>query len=304
MTGPLVLAPQRAGLPRAPYLTADEYLAVPTGIDIENLIEGANEDAQLDALALAIEDGSSVMDNYVHYVLGATVDTENARVRVNREGRVRVVCRAIPILEVRSFSYGLTPSLMTAVDQTSAQDAWIEDNILEMPVFGSSTTVQPRLAPGIGFGDRLYCLWTYVNGYANALLATAVTGGATVFTPRDTTGIYGGMQLTVYDVGAKEAITVDPSYVPGATPIPLLAGTTFANSHAGGVAVSAMPAAVKRAAVHATTAMLKGAPGSSALVAESAEGEPKATGRDADGWLEDIAKMEYELRRFVLPVLG
>jgi hypothetical protein len=301
---PLVLAPQRVGVPRAPYLTVDEYLAVPTGVDTENLLEGREEAAQRDALALAIEDGSSAMDNHVHYVLAATVDTENGRYRVNRECKVRVVCRAKPILEVRSFSFGPTPSTMTAITADAAVDAWIDDTIIEMPVYGPSGVALPRLSPTWGIGDKVYCAWTYVNGWPNTLLAAPAAAADTSVVVTDPTGISGGTQLTAYDVGAKERVTVDPSYVPGSSTVPLLAGTSLAFPHKTGVSLSALPAAVKRAAVFATTAMLKGAPGSSAIVAASVEGEPHTTGSDTDGYVEDIARMEHLLSPFALPFYG
>jgi hypothetical protein len=56
--------------------------------------------------------------------------------------------------------------------------------------------------------------------------------------------------------------------------------------------------------VFATTAMLKGAPGSSAIVASSVEGEPHASASDGDGYIDDIARMEHLLHPLVLPSYG
>jgi hypothetical protein len=296
---PLLLAPQAAGLPTASYLTVAEFKDAPTDVDLASLVSGGDQQQQDNQLATLIAQASAWMDGYVHYPLAATLDTETRRnVRITRDGYVRVPVRGVPILEVDSFSVGIVPSQMAAI--TSAPDGWVEDNVIWMPVI--VTTIPPRTSI-FGPGDRLFCTWSYVNGYANTLMASTAAPGASSISVASALGIYAGTNLTIYDSGRTETVVVASGYVsttgPGPTVIPLAGALQFAHQTVG-ISVSALPPNVKKAAVLATTAFIK-TRGSAGLVMDTiASGHPKeATGEQ--GGIEDLAMAEQLLQRYVLP---
>ncbi len=298
---PLVTAPQAAGLPTVPYLTVAEFKAAPTDVDTASLYPGGSQQQQDDALAAVIGQASSAMDAYVHYTLGATLDTDTSRSRVRKDGYVVVTTRGIPVLEVDSFSIGLLPSQMTAVTSTAAADAYIEDNTIWMPAIASPTS-PPRMS-AYGIGDRVFCQYTYVNGYANTLLNATAAAGATSLSLRSPLGIYPLTTLVIYDSGLSETVQVASSYVAstGAGPVtvPLVSATV--NQHLTvGISVSALPPNVKKAAVLWTTALIK-TRGAAGVVLDSIDGHPDKMATEEGGGLEDIALAESMLSRYILP---
>lgn len=298
---PLVVAPQAAGLPTTPYLTTAEYKAAPTDVDLTSLVPGGTQAQQDDALSVVIGQASSWMDGYVHYTLGATLDVETARVRVNRDGYVRVPTRGIPIQEIDSFSIGATPSRMQAVTAATAADAWFQDNVIWMPVI-----VAPASPPYVALfapGDRVFCQWSYVNGYANTLLAATANAGDSSIQVKSGLGIYAGTSLVIYDSGQTETIQVASSYTsttaPGTVTLPLASSLLYKHTTAG-VSVSALPPNAKKAAILATTAFIK-MRGASGLVMDSIEDHSPKEMSGEDGGLEDLAVAETLLARYILP---
>jgi hypothetical protein len=292
---PLIVAPQAAGLPRASYLNVDEYLNSPVAIDTSDLVPDGSDEVQRDALATMIARASSWMDGYVHYTLGATLDTETCRSRIRVDGTVIVSTRGIPVLEVDSFLIGATPSALAAVTVAAAADAWIEDNTITMPAFLSAG--RDGVAWGLGLGVRVYCQWTYVNGFVNTLSAAATSVGDLSLSVQNPLGIYPGTELTIYDSGQTENVTVGPGYAAGSASLPLSTALLF--SHAAGISVSALPPAVKEAAVLATSSMIK-TRGADSLRMDSATGSAGAGGGEPGA--DDLIDAENLLTRFVLPL--
>jgi hypothetical protein len=101
---------------------------------------------------------------------------------------------------------------------------------------------------------QVYLKYTYVNGYANTLIESAVITETTL-TVVNATGITAGQHLKIYDGIYSEYVTVDDSYTFGSTTIPLTHALSY--THQAGVSISALPPAIKEAAILATTAMLK-----------------------------------------------
>lgn len=254
-----------------PYLTTDEYVNAPTAIDVANLLAGGNAEAQTTSLKDVIGRASSMIDAAclgAFGTLNATVNTENGQVWGNRFGQLIVHPKYWPILEVRSFSYGFNAGLLSSL--TPAGNAWIEPARFIMQASG---VVGLGLGAPSGIGPAPYlCEWEYVNGWPNTPLAASVTAADTSFYPSDTTGIYPGSPLTVYDLPNQEDILVDASYVPGAAQVPL--ASPFLFDHAAGVPVSNLPQAAKQAAIALTTCLVKQR-GSGALIASDI-GEVKA----------------------------
>lgn len=297
---PLYVAPQAAGLPTTPYLTVAEFKAAPTDVDTTSLVQGGSQQQQDDALAVVISQASAAMDKFVHYTLGATVDTETrARVRVTRDGYVRVPVKGIPVQEVDSFQVGLVPSQMQTI--LAGTDMWIDDNVIHVPVM-AATSLPPRVAL-FGPGDRVFCQWTYVNGYANTLLAAVAAAAATSLSLRSPLGIYAGTSLTIYDSGLSEVVQVASGYVsntgPGPVTVPLVSPTL--NQHLTvGISVSALPPTVKKAAILWTTALIK-TRGAAGIVLDRVGGRADKVSGEEGGALEDIALAETMLTPFILP---
>jgi hypothetical protein len=298
----LIVAPQSAGLSPVSYLTTSEYRDAPTDVDLASLVPGGNPQQQDNQLATIIAQASAWMDGYCHYQLGATIDTETVRARVRADGYVCVPVRGVPVLEVVSFAIGAFPSQMQAL--ASAADGFIQDNTIWMPALFGATGTTRTLGPGLG--DRVWCKWVYVNGYANTLTTAVAHAADTSIEVDSPLGIYPGTSLVISDSGRSETVAVASSYVSSTTggpvTIPLVA--PLLNDHtAVDLSVSALPANVKKAAILATTAFIKVRGGGGLVLEDIRSGTPKeATGEQ--GGLEDLALAEMLLQRYVLPYFG
>jgi hypothetical protein len=153
---------------------------------------------------------------------------------------------------------------MTTVDVTTA---WIEQMAVVVPVAGNSGSFKGALgfSGGIRYTSEQFVTMTYVNGYANTLLTANSSAGATSLTVSDRTGFLPGQQFQIYDGTATELLKVSASFVPttGAGAVTLDAACV--NAHTAGISVSALPPAIKQAAIHVTSSILKGR-GTSAIV--------------------------------------
>ncbi len=215
----LFLGPQRAGLAVTPYLTTIEYWSAPTGIEASDLVPGGTAAQQNAALYAKILGASAWVDRVVRYVMAATLDTDTRICKVDRKGYVNLPLRGIPLLELDSFSYGVTPSTQTALTGTQLVDAWLSGSVLRVPLYGAttSTPVPYMLSPSLA-GREVYCTYTYVNGYANTLLAngTASSSASSITLQGTAMGIYAGTQLFIYDPnGGDEIVTVASTYTTG-----------------------------------------------------------------------------------------
>ena len=241
-----------------PYITTDEYKQAPTAIDYDNLVVGSTDPAvQTAELANMIGRASSWIDTYCNQVLSATTETENFRSRLRPDGFLAVHPKYFPIVSVNSLSYGVTPNDLIAYPDPS--QGWVEDQQFIMPYSASNLTYssQGPLAFGMPATPRaqVFVQMTYVSGYANTTLAANTSIGATSITVADASGIVAGSRMAIYNGLNTENIIVGSSYTYGSTTVPVAAPLTYA--HTKGVSVSALPPAVKEAAILATTAMLK-----------------------------------------------
>jgi len=296
----LYVSPYAAGLPRTPYLTLPEFKAAPTNVDTTDLVPGGTQAQQDDALTQVIARASSEMDKHVHYVLAATVDTDQRRARIRLDGTVRLPLRGLPLLELDSFLVGPTPSMLQAITPGQAE-IWHQDNVLE---------VQVATAAFVSSWSRVYCRYTYVNGYPNTMLAASANSGVSSITVVNSLGLYAGAQFTVYDLGGgSEVLQVAGSYAGGAgasTTIPLASATTLTHTvtAANPVSVSALPPAVKDACIHWTAGLIKTSGGGALEMDTVEQPKPDKTDSGEGGGLEDIAMAEAMLATFVLPSYG
>lgn len=268
-----------------PYLTLQEFKNAPTALDYGNLVVGGTQQAQDAELSNAITRASSWIDNFCNQVIGATLDTEQQRVRVTPDGTLRFHPKYFPIVALQSLSYGFYPNQLTAV--TDPSQAWLEEQEVVFP-YGNMAYTQSSQGPlGFGFTSNgraeTFIRYTYINGYANAVLTANALAGATSITVDDGLGIIAGEMLNLYDGASTERVTVANNYVFGSTTVPLVAPLTYA--HNSGVSVSNLPAAIKEAAILMTTAYLK-IRGDAAMVMEvtsTASNQSPGSGQGAIG---------------------
>jgi hypothetical protein len=119
--------------------------------------------------------------------------------------------------------------------------------------------------------------YSYLNGWPNTLLTSAIAAGVTTLPVADATGMVAGSKLTVYDQGNTEVVSVAASWVPvqGAASVTLQAATQFAHSpvlrpvvgqaQPYDIAVSALPEDVRQATLLVVKSIVE-TRGASALV--------------------------------------
>lgn len=240
-----------------PYLTTQEYRQAPTAIDIDNLVFNSTDpDVQDSELANVIARASSWIDTYCNQILGATTTTEQQRSRISGDGYIKWHPNYNPVIALTDLWYGYPSTNLYNV--TDVSSAWIENQQILFPYasMGSLFTNQGPLQFGFPStqGQPVFLKYTYVNGYANDLIVTAVATQSTL-TVKSGVGITVGDTLKIYDGMYSENVTVASSYVFGSNIVPLTSPLLY--SHTAGVSISALPPAIKEAAILATTAMLK-----------------------------------------------
>ena len=240
-----------------PYLTVTEYKNAPTAIDLDNLVFNSQDPDDQDAeLANVIARASSWIDTYCNQVLGATTETEQQRTRISPDGTIKFHPRYNPIIALTNLAYGSDPGNMITAPDCSI--AWLEDQQVIFPYAQYNVTYSSQGPLQFGFPTTArqitYINYTYVNGYANTLIDSATAGIASL-TVTDATGVTAGQMLKIYDGQYSENVTVDSSYVFGSTTVPLT--NTLLYNHSTGVSISALPPAIKEAAILVTTAFLK-----------------------------------------------
>lgn len=249
---------------RVPYVTADEvrFSATASGIDFSNLVENASQAVQERALNELIVRASVKADNYCLGALGtlcATTNTENGRYRANRQGQIIIQPYCWPLLEIRTFKIGYGPG----------------DGMNNVPLNNNNCSIErfqfivtPTYSTGIQIGNlglvggqwangnyQQFVEYSYVSGFANTFLSSAVSVGATSIVVQSSTGIYPGTILNIWDGQSDETVQVASSYDGSSLTLPLTSG--ILNKHSKGVNVSQLPATVKQAVIHFVVAMVK-----------------------------------------------
>jgi hypothetical protein len=278
-----------------PYLSLAEFKNAPTALDYGNLVQGGNQAAQDAELTNAITRASSYIDQFCNQIIGATVDVEQQRVRVSADGSIRIHPKYFPIVALTSLSAGYTPTSLVAVPDCSV--AWLEEQQIIFPYATANLNWSSQGALGFGGGSprqTMYVNYGYVNGYANTLSAANANVGATSITVLDGTGITPGESLKIFDGASTENVVVADNYTFGSTTVPLTAPTLYA--HSAGVTVSALPAAVKEAAILITSAYLKIRGDASLVLGVTNRPGEQAPGSQLTG--SDIAHAQEILKPF------
>ena len=250
-----------------PYLTNEEYKQAPTAVDVDDLVGGGTEAVNSQELANVIARASSMIDAHCGQVLAATTDTDSFRARISRDGFLRIHPRYWPIVSVQSGSYGSFPNQMTALDPTTA---WIEQMAIVFPLQGFGTSFLGPIQFGGIYQPNMeqFVTLTYTNGYANTVLDDDVSAADVVLPVADLTGFIPNQKFMIYDGSGTEILTVSSTWVPTVGSGSLALATAVKFGHSSGVSVSALPPAVKQAAIFVTNSLLK-ARGNSAIVMSS-----------------------------------
>lgn len=287
-----IVAPYAASITeRQPYLTVAEFTAAPTGVEVDDLVPGGSAQDQTAALAVIINQASAYADSLVYGAdgaIGATVNTETGRVRIDRDGWVHITPRFYPVLAVEQVLIGTTPADLAAADLSGC---WIERQGIHLTAggLGTAVTVGPLQFGGYTpAGGRLLAQWSYVNGWPCTTLAAAAAVGATSITVTAATGIYtvagAGPVLRIADGTDAENVTVTGT---AGNVLTLAAPLTY--SHAAGIGVAAPNLdTVKEAVVRLTCYLIK-TRGTEAIVMATVEAEPSHTVPGSGGAEEDFA---------------
>lgn len=288
------------------YITPDMFRAHGRrGVDVSKLVPGKGvTEAQQDAALLDfIEAGGSWCDMMIGpAVMGATMDTVQERVNVNRRGYVEVFPRYRPVLGLAEFAIGADVNSLATYTDLSSVD--VQDAGFRVPAY-----------PGLGvwssegpiqFGaiaapwDQALVRYTYPNGFPVTELTEAATAGATSIEVDDTTGIIAGKTwLTIYALQnrfsflATSVSTADAGGLgtgPGTVGCAALPSAIPVSDPLYAPLVSAMPPAAITAVVLATRACIK-------------ESGPAGQGKGQPTSGDDRAEAEDILRKlFVLDV--
>lgn len=241
-----------------PYITIAEYKQAPTAIDFDNLVANSTDPVVQDAeLTNAIARGSSWMDTFCNQVLGANTVTEQQRNRLRPDGFLAIHPRYSPLVALTAVSYGIVPNQM--VDFPDPSQGWIEDEQFIIPYTAANISYSSQGPLQFGLPAmpraRVFVKYTYINGWASTTIAANASVGATSVTVANPIGITAGLQMNIYNGKPAETITVASTYVFGSTTVPL--ASPLVNAQTSGAGISALPPAIKEAAILATTAMLK-----------------------------------------------
>jgi hypothetical protein len=231
-----------------PYVTAAEFTAHPTYLDLETLRPGIMDaGAQAAELSNVLLASSGWADNVCNQTLGAHRVDLGTRGRIDHDGNLVVFPSDRPVLSVAAVSYGSTFSRMTYVPAPTVR---VDKNqTMLIPVGRVSTR------------GRVWVDITYTAGWVSTLLAADATAGATTLTVADPTGIVPGATYRLWEPGVEETVTVSPTWTPPAvttapapTTVTLTAPT--AHAHTTGSGWSGMPADMRLAVVNYTISQL------------------------------------------------
>lgn len=250
-----------------PYLTIAEYKQAPTAIDVDDLVGGGTSAINDQELANVIARASSWIDAHCGQVLASTTDTETLRCYIDRRGFLRVHPRYWPITQVVSLSYGPLPNSVASVDISTL---WIEQESVIFPIQGfSSAFAGPiQFSGNYSTTSEQFVTISYVNGYANTTISASVAASATSLNVNDLTGFAPNIQFSIYDGSNTEICTVASSFTPTSGPGSLSVSSPLKYPHLATISVSALPPAIKQAAIYVTSAILK-ARGNAALVMQT-----------------------------------
>lgn len=230
-----------------PYITGQDFLNEPTGVDVSQLIPQGSSLTEAAALARLCANASSEADRICQKTLAATLDVESGMFRIQRDGTIHVPVPFGPLISVNAVSIGYAANSMTAM--TDLSGIRIIRNVAHIPVPTAPALMLQFSPQPAAYAPRgwIYADVTYVNGWAHSTLTLGTAVNAALITPGNVLGFVPNLPVTVYDGQNTEGARVSSGYVLGSAGVPLAAGLQFA--HGQGVTVSALPPFARLAVV-------------------------------------------------------
>lgn len=277
---------------RVPYITVDEFLAANTGVDTSQLRPGGSYGDNRAILKMVIGRASSWVDSICFQTVAATAEVKNGRYRMRGDGTIHVPLPFSPIVAVTSVGYGWSiGSTLTAISDPSAA-VWIEDNVAIIDTGGGVASTGRLVSPS---GDTLFVVVGYIAGFANTCLAADAAIGATQVTVASGLAIAAGIPMTIYDAASTEDIAVGGAHVFDSATVELAAPLTYA--HTKGTAISALPPAIKQAALSLGACLVK-VRGAQSLSMPSIDAQPTRQEVIQAGGMADLEVAEALLVPF------
>lgn len=225
------------------YVTNQEFIDSPTGMNLTNIVPGGTSAQQSQALTRLLQRSSDIVDRFCYQTLYAEQRTDTFRVWPDNEGSLVIRANKFPVQSVSSFAYQTTPQAgYTSVDLTTVM---IDPGVSPILVRAYGNYGWYRSFP------KLIVQMTYIAGFVNTTLAQSYSAPTSTLTVVDATGIVAGQVLPIEDSVNSENVTV--LSVSGNV-ITLTAPTV--NTHTQGAGVSLIPQVVKEATVLIATFLL------------------------------------------------
>lgn len=292
MTTPAVAPYVPSYATETPYITVDEYLAEPTGVDTSQLVPGGSVNDNRAALARVIARASSQADEICRKPLAATVDIQSGEYRIRSDGTIWVPVDYAPIVQVNAISLGWSQGAMAAMTDLSV--VRVERKLVKIPVGGAGGdwNGQSRAVARRGY---IFADVTYVNGWAVTTTSQDSLAGASAVNLTAALGVAAGLRVVISDGANTETVTVGPGYVPGSLTVPTASPLQYA--HDPGVSFSALPGAAKDAVILLTSSRIK-MRGAEAVQMAAITSEPSKPQPTMPGGTSELAQAKDMLLRF------
>src|SRR5579872_2492607 len=271
-----------------PYVDIATFTEAPTGLDLSQLVPAGSLAQQNAALQNLLERASSWVDGDCFQRVAATTDSEQKRVRPNREGHLEIFPKNFPVISVLGASYidlsSLASSSYTAIDITKIT-----------PLERSFLVYDKDYSYWRAWGtDPLIVQYQYTNGYPLTTLTGPVVGTSTVVAAGSATiqvastigiGTTGGgaagwntvSELEILDGSTREII--DVTGINGTT---LTLAKPTVNAHTVGALVTGVPQVVQEATILVATWMIKNPRGDGSFFMSAGSTEKEKTGKTGD----------------------
>ena len=270
------------------YIALSEYQFAPTSMSTQRLVAGSAQQSTDSPASLAqvITRASDWVDLLCfHRPEGfhtSSVRVESDVVTVKPDGGFKLICNIKPVRELVGLAVGPIPSQLTNISPQAAADVFIQDKVIHVPASWANTPM-PQFVYATDLDNRIYAVWSYVNGWPNVSLASVAkpTDNPPVLNlnppiPGGTTlpGIYAGAMLTIHDGQHTENVVV--ASTPTALQVPLTTPVQFTHTPPAAptydfIRVGALPASLEEATILLTSVLLK-VRGSRAMVMPTGPG--------------------------------
>lgn len=263
-----------------PYVGTAEFIADPTFLDTNNIVEGGDPAQQTAELYNQLLKASRWADNFTRGAGGslqAHAVVENTTARVDKYGQIWVHPRENPIRSITALSYGVDLSDMTSITSfgygtntyngSSPTQAWVVDQrgiVVALTGLNTRWSGMLQFGPSAAPATEVYVQLEYTTGWGNSQIVTA-TQGQSQITLSNTEGFqiaatsiagnpYGGSIARIWDPSLEEAVTV--TAINPTTGVVTLASALLNSHTTAGVQCSEFPAEIRQAVIQYACGLL------------------------------------------------